>query len=145
MAKCKYCHEVISRLDKEVCPFCGGIRPLDGTDTSTQDVTKVIDQLEHPVKIKHKKRLVAALLAFLFGFIGAPHFYLGKNKKGFLTVLICVPFIVIIGLVLYLAVGWKSPLAFLIPYFVIELYSIFTGYVYLTRHNIQDAHGEFLE
>lgn len=145
MAKCKYCHEVISRLDKEVCPFCGGIKPLEGTDTSTQDVTKVINQLDHPVEIKHKKRLIAALLAFLFGFAGAPHFYLGKVKKGFLTAAICISFIAIVGVVLFFAVGWKSPLAFLIPYFAVELYSIFTGYVYLTKHNIQDSDGEFLE
>ena len=145
MAKCKYCHEVISRLDKEVCPFCGGIKPLEGTDTSTQDVTKVINQLEHPVEIKHKKRLVAALFAFLFGFIGAPQFYLGKAKKGFLTAAICLSFICVVGVVLFFIIGWKSPLAFLAPYFAVELYSICFAYILLTRHNIQDSDGEFLE
>ena len=145
MAKCKYCHESISRLDKEICPFCGGVKPLDGTDTSTQDVTKVIDQLEHPVKIKHKKRVIAALLAVLFGFLGAPHFYLGKPKKGLLTALICICFIAVVGVILYFVVKWQNILAFLSPYFAIELYSIFTAYVYLTKHNIQDSHGEFLE
>ena len=80
MAQCKYCHQQITRIDKEVCPFCGGKRPLDGTDTSTQDVTKVIGQLEHAVEIKHKKRIIAALLAIFFGLFGAPHFYLGKPK-----------------------------------------------------------------
>ena len=145
MAKCKYCHEVISRLDKEICPFCGGIKPLDGTDTTTQDVTKVIDQLEHPVKIKHKKRLVAALLAFLFGFLGAPHFYIGKNKKGLFTAIFCLVFIGGVGALLFFVAGLKNFLAFLIPYLVIELYSIFIGYMYLTKHNIQDSHGEFLE
>ncbi len=56
MAQCKYCHASITRIDKEVCPFCGGKRPLDGTDTSTQDVTKIVDQLENAVEIKHKKK-----------------------------------------------------------------------------------------
>ena len=145
MAKCKYCHEVISRLDKEVCPFCGGIKPLDGTDTSTQDVTKVIDQLGSSITIKHKKRLIAALAAVLFGFLGAHHLYLGKYKKAGITAGICLAFILGVGLLLFFAVNFKSPLAFLIPYFVTECYSLFCGYVYLTKHNIQDASGEFLE
>ena len=145
MAQCKYCHAALTRMDKEVCPFCGGIRPLDGTDTSTQDVTKIIGQLENPVEIKHKKRFVAVLLAVLFGFIGAPHFYLGKYKKGFLTACICLGFIGAIGLLLFFVIKMNNIWAFLIPYFVTEVYSLVTAYVYLTNHSIQDSHGEFLE
>lgn len=145
MAKCKYCHQDISRLDKEICPFCGGLKPLEGTDTSTQDVTKVIDQLEHPVKIKHKKRIVAAILSALFGFLGASHFYLGKFKKGIFYLSFSLLLISGIGLILFFAVGWKSPFAFLVPYFVLEAVSLFNSYIYLTKHNIQDSHGEFLE
>lgn len=145
MAKCKYCHEVISRLDKEVCPFCGGIKPLEGTDTSTQDVTKVISQLDHPVKIKHKKRVVAAILAAVLGFLGAHQFYLGKCKKGLITTLICLVFIGGLGSILFFATKWHSALAFLIPYFVTEVFSLFNSYIYLAKHNIQDSHGEFLE
>lgn len=145
MAQCKYCHASITRIDKEVCPFCGGKKPLDGTDTSTQDVTKIVDQLENAVEIKHKKRIVAAILAILFGFLGAPHYYLGKFKKGFLACAICVGLIAIIGLILFFGTKWQSAFAFLIPYFVVEAYSIFTAVIYLTKHNIQDSHGEFLE
>ena len=145
MAQCKYCHALITRIDREVCPFCGGKRPLDGTDTSTQDVTKIVDQLENAVEIKHKKRIAAALLAVFFGLFGAPHFYLGKVKKGFLTACICLGLIGVVGLILFFAAKWHSVFAFLIPYFVVEAYSLFTAFVYLTRHNIQDSHGEFLE
>ena len=145
MAQCKYCHETISRLDKDVCPFCGGIKPLDGTDTSTQDVTKVIDQLEHPVKIKHKKRVVAAILAVLFGFIGANHIYLGKFKKAAISACISIILIAGVGSLLFFAVKWHSAFAFLIPYFVVEFLSISSAYCYLTKHSIQDSHGEFLE
>lgn len=145
MAKCKYCHETISRLDKDFCPFCGGAKPLDGTDTSTQDVTKVIDQLEKPVKIKHKKRIIAALLAIIFGFLGLHHIYLGKIKKGLVTALVCLAFIGAIGSIIFFGAKWHNALAFLIPYFVTEVVSIFYGYIYLTNHSIQDSHGEFLD
>ena len=145
MAQCKYCHETISRLDKDVCPFCGGFRPLDGTDTSTQDVTKVIDQLEHPVKIKHKKRIVAAILSILFGLFGANHFYLCKYKRGAIVALCYLAFIGGLGSILFFVANWHSAFAFLIPYFVVEFLSCFSAYCYLTKHSIQDSHGEFLE
>ena len=144
MAQCKYCHQTISRIDKEVCPFCGGRRPLDGTDTSTQDVTKVIGKVDQK-QIKHKKRVVAALLAIFFGLFGAPHFYIGKGKKGFLTMAICCGFIAAVGMVLLFIVKLPAIWSFLIPYFVIEVYSIITACVYLTNHSIQDSHGEFLD
>ena len=145
MAQCKYCHETISRLDKDVCPFCGGVKPLDGTDTSTQDVTKVIDQLEHPVKIKHKKRIVAAILAVLFGFIGANHIYLGKYKSAGIVACLYIAFIAGFGSILFFAAKWHSTFAFLIPYFVVEFLCIFSAYCYLTKRSIQDSHGEFLD
>ena len=145
MAQCKYCHAALTRIDREVCPFCGGKRPLDGTDTSTQDVTKIGDQLGNAVEIKHKKRIVAAILAVLFGFLGAPHIYLGKFKKGLVTAAICLGLIGGVGLILFFAVKWHSAFAFLIPYFLVEAYSLFTAFMYLTKHNIQDSHGEFLE
>ena len=145
MAQCKYCHASITRIDKEVCPFCGGKRPLDGTDTSTQDVTKIVDQLENAVEIKHKKRVVASILALLFGFLGAPHIYLGKFKKGLISASICLGFIGIIGLILLFATKLPIIFDFLIPYFVVEAYCIYCAFVYLTKHNIQDSHGEFLE
>ena len=145
MAQCKYCHASITRIDKEVCPFCGGKRPLDGTDTSTQDVTKIVDQLENAVEIKHKKRIIAALLAVFFGFLGAPHFYLGKTKKGFLMMSICLGFISSVGLLLFFVANMRNAWAILIPYLVTEVYSLVTAYIYLTNRSIQDSHGEFLE
>ena len=145
MAKCKYCHENISRLDKEICPFCGGKRPLDGTDTTTQDVTKIINQIDGCEKIKHKKRIIAALLSILFGFLGAPLFYLGKNKKGFLKALICIIFIGGVGS-FFLAFTTLNPfVCYLIPFCIVELYSLFKAYTYLTNRSIQDSSGEFLE
>ena len=145
MAKCKYCHETISRLDKDVCPFCGGNKPLEGTDTSTQDITKVIDQLNQPVKIKHKKRIVAAILAVLFGFLGIHHVYLGKFKKALTSLIVSIVLIGVVGVILFFAVKWHSALAFLVPYFVLEIFYIFTAYIYLTKRSIQDSHGEFLD
>lgn len=145
MATCKYCHASITRIDKDVCPFCGGLKPLENTDTSTQDVTKILDQVASPVQIKHKKRIIAAILAALFGFLGLNHFYLGKFKKGLIALAISVVFIIGLGSIVFFVAKWESALAFLVFYFPIELFNLFLSYSYLTRHNIQDSHGEFLD
>lgn len=145
MAKCKYCHESISRLDKEICPFCGGLKPLDGTDTSTRDVTKVIDQLDNPVTIKHKKRIIAAILAVTVGIFGLHQIYMGKYKKGLIFGGCVILFIALLSLFDYFVVGLKNIWAFLIPYFIVEAFMLYVGFVLLTNHSIQDAHGEFLE
>ena len=40
-----------------------------------------------------KSRIVAAILAFVFSFIGAHNFYLGKTGKGILCILFCWTYI----------------------------------------------------
>lgn len=144
MAQCKYCHETISRLDKDVCPFCGGLKPLDGTDTSTQDITKVIGQVDTKVEIKHKKRIVTMLLAFVVGFLGLHSLYLGKVKHCLITLGISVGLIGGIGSLVYF-VAWRNIFAYLIPFFVIEFLMILVGIGYFIKRDVTDSHGEFLE
>lgn len=144
MAKCKYCGQNISRLDKEICPFCGGKKPLDGTDTTTQDVTKVLGQYVDAKKIKHHSRIVAALLAIFVGIFGIHSFYLGKKKAGWITLAISVGIIGLVGTLLFLTTG-LGVFAYLIPYFVLEALLIAVAISYLVRHDVTDANGEFLE
>ncbi len=144
MAQCKYCHETITRLDREVCPFCGGYKPLDGINDKTQDITKVIGQVEHAKDLKIHSKIVAAVLAFLLGIFGANLFYLGKTKKALIVIAITLVFIGGFGsLIFFLA--WSSPLAYLIFYFVLEALMIGVGVGYLVKHNITDSNGAFLK
>lgn len=143
MAKCKYCNADITRLDKDVCPFCGASKPLEGTDTSTQDITKVIGQVEKPVEIKHKKRVIALILSIIFGIFGAPFYYIGKLKNGFIALAISVVLIGGLGTGLFFAMN--NVFGFLIPYFVLEIVHIILGIRFITSHNLVDKNGEFLE
>lgn len=141
MAKCKYCGETISRLDKEICPFCGGLKPLEGEDNSTQDFTKALESCEDmPVA---KSKVIAAILAFVLGVFGMHAFYLGKYKIGLIALGITLVSVAGIGSILFFTV-FHNALAFLIPYFVMEALMIGVGIAYLTRHDITDANGEFL-
>lgn len=143
MAKCKYCHESITRLDKEVCPFCGGLKPLDGTDTSTQDITKVIGQVETKVEIKHKKRLIAALLSFFLGFFGLQFFYVGKKVTGLASIALTLVVIGGFGGGFFAIFG--NVLSFIITAAVVEIVNIVFGLDFLLSHNVVDSNGEFLD
>ena len=73
----KYCHACGQVVDAraEICPKCGVRQPdVDGPGGGSTE---------------HKNKLVAALLAFLLGGIGAHHFYLGKPIMGVIYLLFC--------------------------------------------------------
>lgn len=145
MAKCKYCGSEISRLDKENCPFCGGRKPLEGEDTSTQDMTKALESLNGMVDLpKPKSKIIAAILAFVLGIFGVHCHYLGKYKIGLITFGISAITIAGIGSILFFAV-LHNVFGYLIPFFVMEALMIGVGVSYLVRHDIADAKGEFLK
>ena len=145
MAKCKYCGSEISRLDKETCPFCGGKRPLEGIDNSTQDMTKALETLqEMGVEPKSKSKVIAAILAFLLGIFGVHNYYLGKYKIGLITLGISIVTIGGLGSILTFLV-MHNVFGYLIPYFVMEALMIAVGVSFLVRADISDANGEFLK
>ena len=90
MPKCKYCHENITRFDKEICPFCGSKKPLDGIDDSTYDITQCIDIMnkQGDIDFKQRSHVTNALLCMFLGFFGADAFYLGFNKIAIIRILV---------------------------------------------------------
>lgn len=145
MAKCKYCGEEISRLDKENCPFCGGRRPLEGVDDSTQDMTKALEDLHDlGVEPKSKSKIVAGILAMFLGVLGIHELYLGKYKVALIIFLVHLVIIGGIGSLMFFTF-YRSPFAYLIPYFILEALQIIVGIQILTRPDITDGHGEFLK
>ena len=146
MPKCKICHSQISRLDKEVCPFCGARKPLEGQDDTTEDITKAFDAIKESVPpLKYKKKIIASLLAFFLGVFGAHMFYLGKKKNGFIILACTLVFISTVGCFLFFTGFLRNVFAFLIPYFVIELLMIISAIMILVRNDIKDGRGEYLQ
>ena len=145
MPKCKYCDAQISRLDKEICPFCGGLKPLEGVDNSTQDFTKAFSPISEESKnIKYKSRILAGILAILFGFLGVHSFYLGYKKVGIIALLVSAILIAGLGSILFFTNLISNAFAFLIPYFVVEACMIGVGISYFVKHDSTDARGELL-
>lgn len=144
MAKCKYCGAEISRLDKDNCPFCGGRKPLEGIDSSTQDMTKALEDLASLEDApKSKSKILAAILAFVLGIFGVHCYYLGKYKVGLIVLGISVISISGVGSILYFAL-LHNVFGYLIPLFIMEALMIGVGVSYLLRHDVVDANGEFL-
>lgn len=146
MAKCKYCNAQISRLDKDICPFCGGIKPLEGVDNSTQDFTKAFEPFSEEAKtVKYKSKVVAGLLAIFVGFLGFHALYLGFKKTAF--AIFCISFVLIGGLgsLLFFTGLLHNALAFCIPYFFMEAIMIAIGVNCFAKHDLKDARGEFLK
>ena len=145
MAKCKYCGSEISRLDKDLCPFCGGRKPLEGLDDSTEDMTKALEGLKDlDVTPKGKSKIVAALLAIFLGLVGGHAIYLGKYKIALFTFIISVITIGGFGTIAFFTF-LQNAFAYLIPFFVMEALMIITGIALLTRSDVSDVNGEFLK
>ena len=102
MPKCRYCGAQISKFDKDICPMCGEKKPLDGVLDETVDFTHVLDAVsDTKEEVNFKSRIVAGILAILFGFLGAHNFYVGKYRLAFINLIESVVGIGGIGSILF--------------------------------------------
>lgn len=143
MPYCKNCHKEISRLDADVCPYCGEKRPID-EDYATKDMTSHIDPVTgHYELYKSKSHKVYAILAMTVGFTGAHDFYLGFKGRGaiFLTFFL-LSFLCFFVLPLF---GCIKPYVSIIalPTFWI-IFDLILGIALLKKDCLKDATGEFL-
>lgn len=142
MPKCKYCHENISRLSKDICPLCGGLRPIEGLSDTTEDFTTTFDAVKTGVEIKkYKSRIVAGIFAIFLGIFGINGFYLKKPLLGITQIIISLIMIVGGGCTLYFTKVLPNAFGFLIPLFVVEAFMIALGIVYFIRRDIKDGEG----
>lgn len=146
MPKCKNCGMSLSRLDKDVCPFCGTLKPIDGQENVTEDITKAFDPVRYELQdVKQKSRVAAGLLAIFLGPFGAHAFYLGKKLLGLILLLITLALVGGVGSALFFSGVLPNALAFVIPYLLMEVSMIVVGIVIFKRRDETDANGELLK
>lgn len=146
MPKCKYCHENITKFDKEICPFCGGKKPLEGVDDSTYDITQFVDIMkksDQEVKFKQRKRVTNGLLCMFLGIFGADAFYLGFKKIGFIRLIIDILIYAAISLILFFFTE-LSFYSFIIPFGVLFIIYFIIGIINLSIRGKKDINGVFL-
>lgn len=145
MPKCKYCHENITRFDKEICPFCGGRKPLEGIDDSTYDITQCIDIMkgQNEINFKQRSHVTNGLLCMFLGLFGADAFYLGFNKIGIIRIIINIILFVGVSLPLYFFTELKF-ISFAIAGGALFLLYFILGIVNLFIKGKKDANGVFI-
>lgn len=147
MPRCKSCHQMLSSLDKDICPFCGTLKPFEGQDDKTNDITEAFDPIKADAnEYQTKSRKITAILWMLLGFSGAPMFYIKKPKAGLIAILITLIMILGAGSMLFFLVpGLKNAFGYLIPIFVILITDIIVGLIYLFNRDLKDGTGEVLK
>jgi len=143
MPRCKFCNREITSFDKDLCPYCGGKKPIDES-YKTMDITRHIDPLSGEYKLyKSKSKNVAIVLCCLFGYFGAHDFYLLYNKRGILSLLCSLCFVGIVGSIL----TFCTPLSwfgFLVAFGLVWAAYLGFGISLLVRDSLKDGNGEFL-
>lgn len=147
MPKCKYCGENITKFDKEICPFCGGKKPLEGVESYTVDITQTINTVDKKTVENYKQhsKLVNSLLCMFLGIFGADSFYLGHFKLGISRLLVGLIYIISLFCILYFAVNLEILYSLLISIGSIFIVYFILGIIGLFLHSRKDSNGAFLK
>ena len=145
MPICRNCKSRISKLDKDRCPICGEINPLDGVTSDTIEVTSDIDLSNEAFSdYKPKRRKTFLILSLVIGWTSAQFFYLKFFKLAFIA----------------LAINLAMAAAFFFPFFfglhdvvlsivapICVLYgaNIALGIYFYRRPTLKDAEGNLLK
>ena len=140
MNTCRHCGAKLSRLDKDICPFCGGRNPLEGSNYQTQDLTKSLEPIEIE-EVKYKSKYLALALAIILGMFGANEFYLGYKKAGFIVLGLTVILVAVVALLKAFVID--NILIIIIPLAIYEVMHIIQGLSYLAAGK-KDKRGELL-
>lgn len=147
MPKCKYCGENITKFDKEICPFCGGKKPLEGVESYTVDITQTINTVDKETVENYKQhsKLVNSLLCMFLGIFGADSFYLGHFKLGISRLLVGLIYIISLFCILYFAVNLEILYSLLISIGSIFIVYFILGIIGLFLNSRKDSNGAFLK
>ena len=145
MPVCRYCRSRIDKFNKDRCPVCGELNPLEGVTSDTVEITTVIDpngELKNEFSPKTKK--VFFLLSCLIGWLGLQFHYLRYFKFGFIWMAINL---VILGggfSAFYFGLH-NLLLGILLPLILVYACNISLGLAVLKKTSIKDANGNLFK
>ena len=144
MPVCRHCGSRISKLDKDRCPICGEINPLEGVNSDTIEVTSVLDiSSSEELAFKPKTKKMFLLLSCLIGWVGAQFFYLKYKRAGLIW--LAINLVILAGGFCAFFFGVHSLLlAILIPLLVLYAANIVFGLVIYKKPSFKDGDGNLL-
>jgi RNA polymerase subunit RPABC4/transcription elongation factor Spt4 len=144
MPNCKNCGSRISKFDKDICPVCGFVHPLNNVKSETVEITSEISISSDALKYKSKSKLTTFILFFLVGFLGVGYFYLSYKKRGLIWLIINVLFILGLSILLAYPLNFGLIYGILIPFIISYLVNTGIGIYYLAKNDVKDGRGDFL-
>lgn len=144
MPYCKHCHQEISKFDTDICPHCGGEKPI-AIGYQTMDVTRTFKTAQGDYEMpRTRSQKIFSLLCMFLGFFGVHEFYIYRPKRGIFCIVLTILAIVAVGLPLYLTGLLHNALAFVIPLLGVWALFVIMGFLYLKVESPKDGRGEFL-
>ena len=144
MPVCRHCGSRISKLDKDRCPVCGEINPLEGVNSDTIEVTSVLDiSSSDELAFKPKTKKTFLLLSCLIGWLGLQFFYLKYRRAGLIW--LAINLVILAGGFCAFFFGVHNLLlAILIPLLVLYAANIAFGLVIFKKPSFKDGDGNLL-
>lgn len=145
MPVCNNCGSRISKFDKDMCPICGALKPLEGVSSETIEITSEIKLGNHEFKnYQFTSRLITCLLFVFLGIFGAGFFYAKYKKAGLIWLIGNVVVIGGLGSILAFLTNMGILWGYLVPLFVCYFINIVAGLYFLLKSNLKDGNGEFM-
>ena len=144
MPVCRHCGSRISKLDKDRCPVCGEINPLEGVNSDTVEITGQIDISSNDYRdFKPKKRLTFLLLSCFIGWTGIQFFYLKYLRAGFIW-LACNLVLLAGGFSAFFFGVKNLPLAIAVPLTIVYIANIIFGVIIFKKPSFKDGNENLL-
>ena len=145
MPSCRNCGARLSKFDKDICPVCGVLKPLEGVDSETVEITSQVDLSGFQAGQKVVRRRKTLLLYFLLiGFTGAPFFYLKQKKNAFLWLIGNLAVIGGLFAFFFFALNLHIALAIVLPILTVYILNIAVALIYYFLPDLKDGEGEFV-
>ena len=145
MPSCRNCGARLSKFDRDICPVCGTLKPLEGVESETVEITSQVDLSGFQAGQKVVRRRKTLLLYFLLiGFTGAPFFYLKQKRNAFLWLVINLAVIGGLFVFFFLALNLHIALAIILPIVTVYILNICVALIYYFLPDLKDGEGEFV-
>ena len=143
MPVCRYCGSRIGKFDKDRCPICGELNPLEGVTSDTVEITTEVGLSDEFKDYNPKTKLKFFLLSALIGWLGIQFHYIRYFKAGLIWMAINLA--ILGGGFSAFYFGLHSLLlAILIPVLLVYASNISLGLAVLKKTSIKDANGNLL-
>ena len=145
MPVCRHCGTRITKFDKDRCPVCGELNPLQDVTSDTVEITTEIDMsgVNLP-NYKPRKRKTFLILACALGIFGVHAFYLGYKKGGLIWLVANLIFLGGGFCALYFGMN-SLILGILIPLLIAYAISVGLGIWLFKNPTLKDSDGNLLK